>query len=81
MKTKIKSENEFRIEYIAIINNIENGYILYDKKDNTYFVHSNSINGGKSYNSKFFDTLLKAEKYIYLKTKHMKPLTLLNCIQ
>ena len=45
-------------------------YCLYDDDEN-YFVRSNSVEGGKSFSSKIFDSLLKAKKYVYSKTKNI----------
>ena len=54
---------------------IKQGHIS-KSDDGNYFAMSNFVEGGKSFNSKRFDSLLKAKKYVYSKTKNIFPLGL-----
>lgn len=72
----INQTDGFGEKYSVIVNGIKQGSISFS--NGTYFASSNSTQGGKSFTSKFFDTLDKATKYIYNKTKDVYPLNKSN---
>ena len=70
----IDISDNFREQYEVFVNGIKQGSITKSDADK-FFARSNSIEGGKSFPSKFFDSLEKGKKYIYSKTKNIFPLT------
>jgi len=70
----LDKSDKFGEKYEVFVNGIKQGHIS-KSDDENYFVRCNSVEGGKSFNSKFFDSLLKAKKYVYSKTKNIFPLS------
>ena len=71
----LDKSDKFGEKYDVFVNGIKQGHIS-KSDDGNYFAMSNSVEGGKSFSSKFFDSLLKAKKYVYSKTKNIFPLGL-----
>lgn len=70
----LDKSDEYGEKYDVFVNGLKQGHIS-KTRDEKYFVMSNMVEGGKPFNSKFFDSLLKAKKYVYSKTKNIFPLT------
>lgn len=72
--------DEFGEKFDVFVNGLKQGKISRSNGDDMFFAMSNSTQGGKSYPSKFFESLEKAKKYIYSKTKNEYPLNYKNVL-